>query len=65
MRTYAQQKAGLTRAINTGDPMRVRAECARAVAEWREAGVWPDDWSRWARALSDACPGMWVSLDSL
>lgn len=36
-------------------------ECRRAVSEWnsREAPYvygWPDDWSRWQRALDDVFP---------
>ena len=30
--------------------------CRDAVAEWDEIGAWPDDWSRWQRALDDAYP---------
>jgi len=26
----------------------------KAVAEWNEIGAWPDDWSRWQRALDDS-----------
>jgi hypothetical protein len=55
MRTHAQQKAGLTRAMKTGNPEAVLAECRRTVAEWRES-QWPDDWSRWQRALDDVYP---------
>lgn len=53
VRTYSQQKAGLTRAVNSGDPRKVTAEVARAYAEWDE-NAWPDDWHRWQRALFDA-----------
>lgn len=24
--------------------------------EWDEIGAWPDDWSRWQRALNDVLP---------
>lgn len=48
---YAQQKAALTRAINSGDKDKVIAACKKAVEEWGD--VWPDDWSRWQRALDD------------
>jgi len=47
------QKAALTRAVNSGDPERVAAACKKAVTEWDEIGAWPDDWSRWQRALDD------------
>jgi hypothetical protein len=48
------QKAALTRAIKTGDPEKIAAVCKAAVAAWNEIGAWPDDWSRWQRALDDA-----------
>lgn len=64
VRTFAQQKAGLTRAVNTGDADKVRAECKRTVSEWESQewadahrvrrGAWPDDWARWQRALDDS-----------
>lgn len=50
---YAAQKSALTRAVNSGDPNKVLAACRKAVAEWNE-NYWPDDWSRWQRALDDA-----------
>jgi hypothetical protein len=51
---YAQQKAALTRAINSDKPLAVLAACRKAVQEWNAAGgAWPDDWSRWQRALDD------------
>jgi hypothetical protein len=50
------QKAALTRAIKTNDPEKIAAVCKKAVQEWNEIGAWPDDWSRWQRALSDALP---------
>lgn len=63
MRTFAQQKAALTRATKK-DPEAVEQECARTVAEWESAewaaahrvrqGAWPDDWARWQRALDDS-----------
>ena len=60
-RTYSAQKAGLTRAINSKDIGKIKAECRRAIAEWdsHEAPFrygWPDDWSRWQRALDDHLP---------
>lgn len=51
-----RQKAALTRAIKTGDPERIAAVCREAVTEWNAIGFWPDDWSRWQRALNDALP---------
>jgi hypothetical protein len=50
------QRAALTRAVNTGDAKRIAAVCKAAVTEWDAIGAWPDDWSRWQRALSDALP---------
>jgi hypothetical protein len=65
VRTYAQQKAGLTRAQKKGYEA-VLLECRRTVTEWESQawadahrvrrGAWPDDWSRWQRALDDASP---------
>lgn len=62
---YGAQKAALTRAVKTGDPDKVIAACRKAKAEW-DAEYWPDDWSRWQRALDD-CLG-WnrsILLDDL
>jgi hypothetical protein len=63
IRTFSQQKAGLTRAVKTGDRDRVIAETQRTLREWDSPewaarygvrpGAWPDDWSRWNRALAD------------
>lgn len=50
---YRKQKAALTRAINSGDPLKVLAACEKVVNDW-STKVWPDDWSRWRRALEDA-----------
>lgn len=65
MRSYAAQKAALTRATRSGDPERVAEECRKVKAEW-EQSYWPDDWSAWQRALDDTFP--WPTapqLDSL
>jgi len=51
-----RQKAALTRAIKSGDPEKIAAVCKKAISEWDEIGAWPDDWSRWQRALDDALP---------
>lgn len=53
---FKQQKAALTRAVNSEDPEAVKAACKKAVDEWSEWPAWPDDWSRWQRALDDALP---------
>lgn len=70
VRTFAQQKGALTRAVKTSDYSTVRAECLRAVAEWesREGQFsygWPDDWSRWDRALSDVGGWQAEGLDEI
>jgi hypothetical protein len=58
-RHFAKQKAALTRAVNSGDRDKIVLACQKAVREWSEPpwnGAWPDDWSRWQRALDDALP---------
>jgi hypothetical protein len=62
-REFPKQKAALTRAIKTGDVNKIRAACAKAVAEWDAVGAWPDDWARWERALNDALP--WYENEDL
>lgn len=50
-----RQRSALTRAVNSKDPAKVEAACRTAVAEWNEPGMmWPDDWSRWQRAMDAA-----------
>jgi hypothetical protein len=52
---FRQQKAALTRAVNSKDPEKVKAACKKAVDEWNaDFPGWPDDWARWQRALDDA-----------
>lgn len=56
-RVYRAQKAALTRAIRSDDPERVIRTCRDAVNAWAKPpfnGAWPDNWSRWQRALDDA-----------
>ena len=56
---FTKQKAALTRAVNSGDPDKVKATVKKARDEWDRApfnGAWPDDWSRWQRALDDVLP---------
>ena len=62
MMNYAAQKARLTRALKSGDPSKVVAECRRVKQEWN-ANYWPDDWSRWQRALGDV--GIVTNLDDI
>jgi hypothetical protein len=46
-------KAALTRAEKKGYAA-VLAACRHAVSRWEVWGAWPDNWSRWQRALDDA-----------
>jgi hypothetical protein len=65
-RSLPRLKAALTRAVKSGDPARVEAACRAAVAEWDACGAWPDDWSRWQRALDDSRPPWeWIRLEDL
>jgi hypothetical protein len=64
VRARAQQKGALTRAINSGDPAAVEAECRRVAAEWRRS-YWPDDWSLWQRRLDDELGPNAPRLESL
>lgn len=57
-REYPRQKSALTRALNAGDADRVLIVCADAVRVWDEIGAWPDDWSRFQRALDDVSPAI-------
>lgn len=54
-REFPKQKSALTRAVNSGKYANVLNACKKAVTFWNDnGGVWPDDWSRWQRALDDA-----------
>ena len=55
-REFPKQKAALTRALKSGHRDRVVLTCAATVKTWDEIGAWPDDWSRWQRALDDVFP---------
>lgn len=50
---FTKQKARLTRAVNSGVCERVLEAVEKTLDEWH-GKAWPDDWSRWARALDDA-----------
>lgn len=80
VRTYAQQKAALTRITNkakahgrdvpTDIVEAVKNEIRRAMREWdsREGQFtygWPDDWARWQRALHDLPGELWTDMRSL
>lgn len=61
--TYSAQKAALTRAVKSGDPNKVIAACTAAKAQWDRTGMWPDEWTRWQRALDDITPiGQWSRI---
>ncbi|QDF18693.1 hypothetical protein SEA_PUPPER_207 [Gordonia phage Pupper] len=63
---FRNQKAGLTRVLNrlkredddkiVSNYEAVVTQVRKTVGEWETNfnGVWPDDWSRWNRALDDA-----------
>jgi hypothetical protein len=56
---FARQKAALTRAEHSKSKAQVVAAVRKAVREWGQPpfnGMWPDDWSRWQRALDDILP---------
>lgn len=55
-RTSSKHKAALTRALNAKDREKVVYACVQATDEWDAIGAWPDDWSRWQRALDDVYP---------
>lgn len=57
---FPKQKARLTRALHMTEAIArqeaVLLACRDAVHEWDAIGAWPDDWSRWQRALDDQFP---------
>jgi len=50
---YRRQKTALTRAVNSGDPLKVLDTVEKTLGEW-DGKAWPDGWSRWLRALEAA-----------
>jgi hypothetical protein len=56
-------KAALTRAINSGEPLKVEAACRAAVTAWDAWGAWPDNWHRWNIALGDAAHAQRMAAD--
>jgi hypothetical protein len=61
---HSKTRAALTRAINSKSPGKVYSACVEAVVQWNRPGnYWPDDWSRWQRALNDA--GFHINLDEV
>jgi hypothetical protein len=63
MFNHKAQKAALTRAVKSKDKDKLIAACHKAVREWNAVGYWPDDWSRWQRALYDA--NVFAALEDL
>lgn len=52
---YRAAKAKLTRAINTGDPMKILAAARAGFDLFNKHGnYYPDDWHRWQIAEQDA-----------
>jgi GGDEF domain-containing protein len=52
---YRQQKAALTRAVNSEDVDRITTAVKAAVRQWEQPNrYWPDGWRRWQNALDDA-----------
>ena len=62
--TYRNLKSRLTRAQNSGDPLKVLAECKNFQAVAGNS-VWPDDWHRWKVAAEDALHLLRRQLDDL
>lgn len=53
-KAFQRQKAQLSRAQNAADWSGVLKAVEEFEAYWDEVGTYPDDWSRWERAKSDA-----------
>ncbi len=55
--TYRKQRTALTRAVNSGDPEKIRETVIKTVRQWNEGGyAWPDAWANWQVALNDTLP---------
>jgi hypothetical protein len=52
-REHPKQKAALTRAKKSDDPMKILVAVEKAFDVWDEIGAWPDDWATWSVALDD------------
>ena len=52
-REYVNLKRRLTRVLNEKDSKKIVAECRRAFHIFESKGF-PDDWSKWQRAIDDA-----------
>lgn len=55
-REYPRYTRKLDQLVKTGDAVAVAKLCKEVVDFWTEIGSWPDDWSRWQRALDDVLP---------
>jgi hypothetical protein len=53
-REHPKLKAKLTRARNSGDPLKVAEAVKAATDVWKQVGCWPDDWPLWRNAIEDA-----------
>lgn len=60
-REYCNLKRRLTRVLNENSNEKIVYECKRAFAIFESKGF-PDDWSRWQRALDDAVFSQSISL---
>ena len=50
---YRSLKTKLTKALNEKSTEKIIVECRKALSIFEEKGF-PDDWSRWQRAMDDA-----------
>lgn len=51
---FPRLKAALTRAKNSGDPVKVLVAVEKAYDRFDVWGAWPDDWAIWRVAALDA-----------
>ena len=52
-RDFPKHKSALTRAEKSGSPLLLIQAIEKALDFFDACGAWPDDWSRWKRALED------------
>lgn len=67
---YRKQKAALTRAKNSKDPIKVLDTVRRTLGEWDDrdgpfGGSFPDAWSDWRIAAEDALRDIRRQLDEI
>lgn len=53
-RQLSAQKRNLTMAVQSGSSTMIITAAEKAIGQWEANGSWPDSWSTWDRALSDA-----------